>query len=134
MLQVTFPDRGSIEVFFRKFRQMQRLSLKVGEGRVFTCHLCTNKLDHIEKSRIRATNILTSRQETPCLLVTRWFIACSQVASFRELICHYYCASADLTTIMHRMRKLIYFLCILLLSWPATVGSPYITLHYISSR
>ena len=38
---------GSVEVFFPKFRQIQRLSLKAGQGRVFTSHLYTNKLDNV---------------------------------------------------------------------------------------
>jgi len=92
--------------------------------------LKSRKLDHLKRTR----NVYSSRQETPCLLLTRWFMACSQVASFRALICHYYCASANLTTIFYWRRKLVNFLCILLLSCPIAVGWPYVTLHYISLR
>jgi hypothetical protein len=92
--------------------KMQSLSLKVGQFRISPCHLCINKLDYIKKTHIRASNVLCSRQETLCLLVIRWFIAFSQVASFCALICHYFFTSANLTNIIYWMRKLVNILCI----------------------
>jgi len=115
----------------RRCRDCLWKSVKVMSLRVI--FVLTN-LTTSKKTRIRATKAHSSAQQTPCLLVTRWFIACSRVTSFRALICHYYCASDNLTTILHWMRKLVNNLCIILLSWPSAVGSPYITLHYIMSR